>query len=307
MSTTAAIPAAEPASDRGPFRLALGVVIFIIPVIIMGAMTTSTGSGMAFADWPLSDGEFMPERSYTTVPGFLEHFHRVVAGMAGLFALALAIWLQIGRRGSAGARLTAWLGGTLIAVQGVIGGTGVLNNLPVWSSVTHGALAQIILATFAWLAYQLSDRYRRTEPVTSVPPGTGRTIATVAVVMLIMQTLIGGIARHANSAHALWTHAGNALVVFLVVVIATGYAAAKLEKVPGLPGIARWLASLLILQIVLGFIALLVRNSAGKTPENVANLGTASLITAHVLLGALLTVFATTLCAHVFRGSRRPA
>jgi hypothetical protein len=62
----------------------------------------------------------------------------------------------------------------------------------------------------------------------------------------------------------------------------------------------------MLLQIVLGFIALLVRNAAGKTPENVANLGTATLISFHVLLGAILTVLAATLAAHVFRATRAP-
>ena len=51
----------------------------------------------------------------------------------------------------------------------------------------------------------------------------------------------------------------------------------------------------------------LVRNSAGKTPENIANLGTATLISVHVLLGAALTVLAAVFCAHVFRGTRAVA
>ena len=42
------------------------------------AMVTSTGSGLAFLDWPLSDGELLPARSYETLAGFFEHFHRVV-------------------------------------------------------------------------------------------------------------------------------------------------------------------------------------------------------------------------------------
>lgn len=58
-------------------------------------------------------------------------------------------------------------------------------------------------------------------------------------------------------------------------------------------------------QIVLGFVALSIRNQAGKTPENVANLGTALVISVHVLVGALLTVLAAVLAAHVFRATRR--
>lgn len=305
MSTSAAITTAAPSESRGPFYLAMAMLAVTTVTILWGAMTTSTGSGMAYADWPLSDGQLMPESSLTTVPGFLEHFHRIFGAVAGALSLTLALWLQFGRRADAAARRTAWLGLALIVTQGVIGGVGVLKNLPALTSITHGTLAQVTLATFAWAAYQLSRRYAVTEPVAGVAPGTGRVITLVAVGMLILQTVIGGIARHTNSAHALWTHAGNAMVVFLVVVIATGFAVGRTGSIPGVRAIARSLATLLIVQIVLGFVALIVRNSAGKTPENVANLGTAALISVHVLLGALLTVLASTLSAHVFRGTRR--
>ena len=61
---------------------------------------------------------------------------------------------------------------------------------------------------------------------------------------------------------------------------------------------------LLIVQIGLGFVALAIRNAAGKTPENIANLGTATVISVHVLLGAMLTVTIAALAAHVFRATR---
>lgn len=64
--------------------------------VLKGALTTSAGSGMAYADWPLSDGQVMPESSYTTLPGFLGDFHRLAAASTGLLALALAVWLQFG-------------------------------------------------------------------------------------------------------------------------------------------------------------------------------------------------------------------
>jgi len=307
MPSTAVPALPAPTSLRGPFRLAVAMLVVTAVTILQGAMTTSTGSGMAFVTWPLSDGELMPERSYTTLPGFFEHFHRLFGAVAGALTLALALWLQLARLGSANMRRTAWFALVLIVVQGCIGGLGVLKNLPVANSIAHGTLAQLTLATFAVLAYQLSDRYRLTAPLANVAPGSGRKLAVAAVVMLVLQAVLGGIARHGNSAHALWTHAGNSLVVFLVVVIATAFAVGRLGAAPGIKTIARMLTTLLIVQLALGFVALLVRNDAGKSPANVANLGTAALISVHVLIGALLTVLATTLAAHVFRATRRDA
>jgi heme A synthase len=311
MSASAVMTATNAESRRRPFRLAVALIAVTIVTILKGAMTTSTGSGLAFLDWPLSDGHLMPERSYTTLPGFFEHFHRLAGATAGALSLSLALWLHLGRRdgtriADAAARRTAWLGLCLIVVQGVIGGVGVLRGLPAVTSVTHGTLAQLTLATFACAAYQLSDRHARTEAVTSVPAGSGRRVAVFAVAILVAQTVIGALARHTNSPQALWTHVANAFVVFVVVVIAAAFAVGRLGSVPGIRGLAQSLVSLLILQIAAGFVALVVRNSAGKTPENIASLGTAALISAHVLVGALLTVLTATLAAHVFRATRSP-
>jgi cytochrome c oxidase assembly protein subunit 15 len=269
-------------------------------------MTTSTGSGLVYRTYPLSDGELMPESSYRTVPGFLEHFHRLLAASAGMLSLSLALWLHFGRRGDALARRTAWFGGCLILTQGLIGGLGVLKGLPAVTSVTHGTLAQLTLATFAWSAYQLSDRYRATERVTTLPPGSGRKLALVALAVLVVQTVFGAIARHTNSPHALWTHVGNALVVFLVATIATAYAIGRLAAAPGIVGLARTIVALLIAQIGLGFVALVIRNPAGKQETNVEYLGTAATISTHVLIGALLTALVSSLAAHVFRATRAP-
>jgi heme a synthase len=305
MSPTATSNVVAPTSLRGPFRLAIGMLVVVILTILMGAMTTSTGSGLAFLDWPLSDGQIMPERSYRTLPGFFEHFHRLLGATAGALSLSLTVWLQVGRLGSTSVRRTAWFGLALIIVQGVIGGVGVLKGLLALTSITHGTLAQLTLATFAWIAYQLSDRYRNTPPNRAVPVGSGRKMAIAGIVILVIQTIVGAIARHTNNTHALWTHVGNAFFVFVMVTIVTAFAVGRLGGTPGIKGLARVLMTLLIAQVALGFVALVIRNSAGKTPENVANLGTAAVISVHVLLGALLTVLAATLAAHVFRATRR--
>ncbi|MFK7740728.1 MAG: heme A synthase [Planctomycetota bacterium] len=292
-------------SLRGPFRLAVATMVVTVVTIIMGALTTSTGSGMAYADWPLSDGQLMPESSYTELPHFFEHFHRVVASSTGLFALALWIWLLRNPAASSRLRWISFFGGFLILTQGVIGGTGVLNNLPAVTSVAHGTIAQLILATFGWIAYLLSDRFRATAPILTAAPGAGRKLAMFALVILVAQTIVGAIARHTNSSHALWTHVGNALVVFLVATIATAFAVGKLGEAPGIRGLARFIVLLLIGQIALGFVALAIRNEAGKTPENINRLGAAVTISTHVLIGAVLTVLMASLAAHVFRATRR--
>jgi cytochrome c oxidase assembly protein subunit 15 len=304
--SVAAVPAAEAALPRGPFRLALAIVVVTIALILMGAMVTSTGSGMAFPDWPLSDGQLMPERALTQAPAFFEHFHRVVGMVDGCLALALTIWVSAARIGTARLRSAVVVGLVLIGVQGLIGGNGVLQNLPVANSATHGTVAQLTIATFAVIAYALSPRWRATVPRAHASAGTGRVLTAVGLALLILQTMLGAIARHGGPEYEtfLWTHVGNAFFVFLLLLVVGSFVVGRFADVPGVRRLSSSLLLLLILQIGLGFVALMVRT--GKHPENIEHLWRASLISAHVLTGALLTVTASLLAAHVRRGTLRP-
>src|SRR5262245_25526726 len=235
MAATVAEPLAAAPADagRGAYRLAVALVLVTLVAIAWGAMVASTGSGLAFADWPQSDGSLMPERALTTLPGFLEHFHRIVAGLAGVLAVALAavVCRRSGARAPAGR--AALLGLLLIALQGIVGGVGVLLQLPVLMSALHGTLAQITLATFAVTAYLLSPRRAATPPVHAPAAGAAQRLTVVAVLLLVLQAVLGAIARHSGSEPVLWTHVGNALVVFLLVTCAAALAVGRLAAVPG--------------------------------------------------------------------------
>src|SRR6202171_5654582 len=99
----------ESAWLRGFTRLVAASPLFLI---FAGAMVTSTGSGLAVPDWPLSYGKFFPPM----VGGiFYEHGHRLVAGTFGVLTLIQAIWLQF-RATSAFLRTLGWalLGTTIV-------------------------------------------------------------------------------------------------------------------------------------------------------------------------------------------------
>ena len=68
-------------------------------LVIAGGLVTSTGSGLAVPDWPLSYGRFFPPM----VGGILyEHGHRLIAGTVAILTMILAAWLwrtpSLGRR-----------------------------------------------------------------------------------------------------------------------------------------------------------------------------------------------------------------
>src|SRR3954462_4088147 len=93
--------------------------------VALGACTTSIGAGMAFPDWPLSNGSVNPHGWLTEIDKFAEHSHRLSASVMGTITIILAVWLH---RTDARAwlRKLAWFAVGLVIFQGIVGGLRVL-------------------------------------------------------------------------------------------------------------------------------------------------------------------------------------
>ena len=59
-------------------------------LLVAGGLVTSTDSGLAVPDWPLSYGKWMPEM---TGGVFYEHGHRMIASFVGMLTIILCVWL----------------------------------------------------------------------------------------------------------------------------------------------------------------------------------------------------------------------
>jgi len=70
-------------------RYSIGVAATTVLLIWWGAAVTTEQAGMAFSDWPLSQGSVNPEGWLKHLPYFLEHGHRLIASLVGLLTLAL--------------------------------------------------------------------------------------------------------------------------------------------------------------------------------------------------------------------------
>lgn len=289
--TEAAPATAASEQARGPFRLAVAALIAAIVTISLGGMTTSTGSGMAFLDWPLANGSLWPENM--TLAGYFEHLHRAAAAVTGL--LSIAIWWQTRRLAS----WVRWAAATLILIvstQGVLGGLGVLKNLPWFTSISHGVLAQGTLAYLVVLCFVFSGAWAKRVEVDAGRRRTAIRLVGWTLGCMSVQLLMGAIARHTGSMHAVWGHVGFALIVASIGGIAGAYVSGRFKDVPGVRAAARLVNWTLLLQLVLGFAALAVRMD--KHPENIRFLWRCALRTSHVLVGALL------LSAAVYMGCR---
>ncbi len=168
-----------------------------LALIFIGGLVTSTGSGLAVPDWPLSFGQFFPRM----VGGvFYEHGHRMVAATVGALTVAFAIaaWLvethAIVRRLAVAAVLT-------VIAQGLLGGLTVIYLLPPAISSAHACLAQAFLCiTVALAVFTGPDWIPATRPAAD-PAFARLTVAAAATVYA--QLILGAVMRHTGAGLAI--------------------------------------------------------------------------------------------------------
>src|ERR1700731_353581 len=175
-------------------KLVAGSTLFLI---FAGAMVTSTGSGLAVPDWPLSYGMLMPPM----VGGiFYEHGHRMVAATVGLLTVIQAIWLQRRER-KRFVRILGWCAVGAVIAQGLLGGLTVLLLLPPAVSIAHASLAEIFFCTNVSIALFTSRWF---ASVRSMPKGDAPIAGSTALLVLVFaQILVGALMRHLHAGLAI--------------------------------------------------------------------------------------------------------
>ncbi len=238
-------------------------------LLIAGGMVTSTDSGLAVPDWPLSHGQFFPPM----VGGiFYEHGHRMIAAVVGLMILVLAIW--VGRsEPRRWVRRLAYAAFAAVVIQALLGGLTVLLLLPPEISIAHACLGQAVFCLVVCVAYA-------TGPMVAQPlaPDDGslcwlRRLSLTAALAAAAQLVLGAIIRHTGRAIPL--HVAGAVAVALGAACLAALAARQRRELPRLWGHAWRLFALVVIQIGIGFTVLFLQ----------ANVVTR---TGHVALGALV-------------------
>lgn len=169
-----------------------------LALIFIGGLVTSTASGLAVPDWPLSYGMLMPPM----VGGiFYEHGHRMAAASVGFLTLVLALWTARDepRRG---VRRLAWSALGLVVAQGVLGGLTVIYLLPTPVSVAHACLAQTFFCVVIALAYATSREWLAGPRGVRDQAGL-RSAALAATAVVYAQLLVGAVMRHLGAGLAI--------------------------------------------------------------------------------------------------------
>jgi heme a synthase len=175
------------------------VAVCVFLLLIAGALVTSTQSGLAVPDWPLSYGKVMPPM----VGGILyEHGHRLVAAavttLVGL-ELGALLFLLKGRKTVKRLAAAAFIA---ILLQALLGGLTVLFLLPPAVSSAHAALAEIVFALTATVALMCSRTWKEISSKGEEARRAFRWVA-LATSAVFFQIVLGAVMRHTGAGLAI--------------------------------------------------------------------------------------------------------
>ena len=261
-------------------------------LVIAGGLVTSTGSGLAVPDWPLSYGTLFPPM----VGGIrFEHTHRMIAATVGLLTLLLTLAV-LARERRVGVRWLSIAAFGGVVLQGLLGGLTVLLQLPPAVSIAHACLGQTFFATLVVLACVLSPGWQTTRMAhpADQAPGLARW-AFLSTVVLYLQLILGASLRHIGWLPK-WVLAHGLVAVAALILIGrtAGGVLRKFRNVSLFRAPARAIGWLLLLQLLLGLATLF-----GGRPVLIA--------TAHVATGALLLACSAALTVSLFYFAVHPA
>lgn len=227
----------------------LTCVVALLPITI-GALVTTLKAGMAFADWPTSDGQNMLLypwlRDLRHTDKFVEHGHRLAGVLIGLVSIAL-VAVTFAKESRRWVRVGSIVILLAVISQGLLGGMRVRMNEQVLA-MTHsitGGLFFTLCFLFALLVRQKETS--ATETDTRFSPATFA-MGVVLPLVVLAQYVLGGFFRHL--ATMLHEHVAGAIVVSILTV--TVLSVLLRSDLSSLRRRGRWLSTALLVQLALG-------------------------------------------------------
>lgn len=186
---------------------------WITLLLYAGGFTTTIRAGMAFLDWPLSNGSLNPDNWTKDMDMLAEHSHRLLGQIIGVLSLTL-LYLMWLRESHSWMRTLSRVLALMVILQGLLGGARVVfdklnlqtdNNLLAQSfAVIHACGAMIVLGILVALTLGSSKFWiQRKDRLTKPIPSSIRSWGIASTVAIFLQILIGAIMRHAEAGLAI--------------------------------------------------------------------------------------------------------
>lgn len=289
------------------FRLALATAIATLPLMIVGGHVTTEGYGMAFPDWPTSDGQNMLTYSWfhRAADKFYEHGHRLLGMLVGFLSIALVI-VAFKVSDKKWIRYVSIAVLACVIIQGILGGTRVTENSKALA-MAHGLFGACVFTLMSFLALVTGKRWieiGKDAPELPVGPrglpyGYGVRLAVYVPLAVLFQYFLGGFLRHFQK--GLHPHMAFAFIVLGFVIFE--FRSARKSGIKWLKRPAMGMLHLCIFQILLGIGAWITKYglpaagfvaTAGSWEQSLFR-------TAHLITGILFLMTATLYSIRVFR------
>jgi heme a synthase len=303
-------------------RFTVFVACLAFLLIVAGGLVTSNNAGLAVPDWPTSFGHLFKIPKMIGGVKF-EHTHRMIAEFVGLMTIIVAVWTWRvdKRRWMRGLTIGAVAG---VIIQGVLGGLTVLNFLPPAISTAHATVGQTMFCVLAAIAV-FTSRSWLDEPKEKISLKDARPLlhhCWMLIGFLYLQLILGAAFRHvwtkwgpSGSNHwpvhrivhmLLYPHILNALFVTVLVLYVSLRAMTKHPTITQLRRPALWMLVLLIVQLMLGVSAYVVRVIQGVN-EAQPTMTLVAVTVAHLAVGALILASTMILTIQAYRHTGDPA
>lgn len=201
------------ARTTGFQRLAVATAVLALVLVAIGGAVRATDSGLACPTWPgcFSAGDFLPPAGLNV---WLEHTHRLVAGVVGIMIAVQAVWAIARYRTRAWIVWPAVIAAVAVVIQAGLGALVVLHLLRAELVTAHLGMGMLVVGCLLLIAVNAS----KAIPQGPSEPRFARAAAGVTALTLI-QILVGG---HVTGTAAGLAYTGQpALGVFSVAPVST--------------------------------------------------------------------------------------
>lgn len=174
------------ARTTGFQRLAVGTALLSLVLVAIGGAVRATDSGLACPTWPgcFSAGDFLPPAGLNV---WLEHTHRLIAGVVGILIAVQAFWAIARYRSRPWIVWPAVVAAVAVVIQAGLGALVVLHLLRAELVTAHLGMAMLVVACLILIAVNASDARPQGPP----DPRFARAAAGVTALTLV-QILVGG-------------------------------------------------------------------------------------------------------------------
>ncbi|MDH4286427.1 MAG: COX15/CtaA family protein [Gallionella sp.] len=195
-------------NDPDKYRKLVWVTLFLtFDLIMFGAFTRLTDSGLGCPDWPGCYGQANPMQAHadikaaetamptgpvTVMKAWIEMIHRYFAMGIGVLIVALMAiswrkWLQSGRKETKFSPVFPTVLFAFVCLQGAFGAWTVTMKLQPIIVTIHLLLGMLLLALLAWFGARQSNHQPAAPSAAAL-----RIPATLAVLLLMVQIALGG-------------------------------------------------------------------------------------------------------------------